>query len=59
MQPGKITKRIKDKALELLDQFLKGLRCSELHAKISASIRTSSASASTGSPRAKNASCVL
>ena len=36
MQPEKITTRIKDKALELLEQFSKGLRYSELHAKISA-----------------------
>jgi len=35
MQPDKVTKRIKDKALELLEQFPKGLRYSELHAKIS------------------------
>jgi len=32
-----ITKRIKDKAIELLDQFPSGLRYSELHAKIRAS----------------------
>jgi len=37
MQSDKVTKRIKDKALELLEQFPKGLRYSELHAKISAS----------------------
>jgi hypothetical protein len=36
MQPDKVTKRIKDKALELLDQFPNGLRYSELHSKISA-----------------------
>jgi hypothetical protein len=36
MQPEKVTKRIKDKALELLEQFPKGLRYSELHAKITA-----------------------
>ena len=36
MQPDKVTKRIKDKALELLEQSPKGLRYSELHAKISA-----------------------
>lgn len=36
MQPEKVTKRIKDKALELLEQFPQGLRYSELHAKISA-----------------------
>jgi hypothetical protein len=35
MQADKVTKRIKDKALELLDQFPNGLRYSELHAKIS------------------------
>jgi len=35
MQPEKVTKRIKDKALELLEQFPKGLRYSELHTKIS------------------------
>src|SRR5436190_16592222 len=35
MQPDKVTKRIKDKALELLEQSPKGLRYSELHAKIS------------------------
>lgn len=37
MQPDKVTKRIKDKALALLDQFPNGLRYSELHSKISAS----------------------
>jgi hypothetical protein len=37
MQSDKVTKRIKDKAIELLDQFPNGLRYSELHAKISAS----------------------
>src|SRR5580658_8227771 len=37
MQPEKVTKRIKDKALELLEQFPEGLRYSELHAKISES----------------------
>ena len=37
MQPVKVTKRITDKAFELLEQFPKGLRYSELHAKISAS----------------------
>lgn len=37
MQPEKVTKRITDKAFELLEQFPKGLRYSELHAKISAS----------------------
>jgi hypothetical protein len=37
MQTEKVTKRIKDKALELLEQFPKGLRYSELHAKISES----------------------
>lgn len=36
MQPDKVTRRIKDKALELLEQSPKGLRYSELHAKISA-----------------------
>jgi len=36
MQPDKVTKRIKDKAIELLEQSPKGLRYSELHAKISA-----------------------
>ncbi|MFO1514946.1 MAG: hypothetical protein U1F83_18905 [Verrucomicrobiota bacterium] len=36
MASDKITKRIKDKALELLDLFPNGLRYSELHAKISA-----------------------
>lgn len=36
MQPDKVTKRIKDKALELLDQSPDGLRYSELHSKISA-----------------------
>jgi hypothetical protein len=36
MHPQKVTKRIKNKALELLEQFPKGLRYSELHAKISA-----------------------
>jgi hypothetical protein len=35
MQPDKVTKRIKDKALELLEQFPKSLRYSELHTKIS------------------------
>ncbi len=35
MQPDKVTKRIKDKALELLERFPKGLRYSELHSKIS------------------------
>ena len=35
MQPDKVTKRIKDKALEFLDQSPNGLRYSELHAKIS------------------------
>jgi hypothetical protein len=35
-QPEKVTKRIKDKALELLEQFPQGLRYSELRAKISA-----------------------
>lgn len=35
MQPDKVTKRIKDKALELLEQFPLGLKYSELHAKIS------------------------
>jgi hypothetical protein len=34
MQPTKVTKRIKDKALELLEQHPEGLRYSELHAKI-------------------------
>lgn len=34
MNATKVTKRIKDKALELLDQFPDGLRYSELHAKI-------------------------
>lgn len=34
MQPTKITKRIKAKALELLEQHPEGLRYSELHAKI-------------------------
>lgn len=37
MQPDKVTQRIKAKALELLDQFPKGLRYSQLHAKITAS----------------------
>jgi len=37
MQIEKVTKRIKEKALELLEQFPKGLRYSELHAKISES----------------------
>src|SRR4051812_13967220 len=36
MQPDKVTKRIKDTALALLDEFPKGLRYSELHTKISA-----------------------
>ncbi|MCX6885444.1 MAG: hypothetical protein NTX27_10415 [Verrucomicrobia bacterium] len=36
MPPDKITKRIKAEALDLLDHFPKGLRYSELHAKISA-----------------------
>jgi hypothetical protein len=36
-QPDKVTKRIKDKALELLEQFPQGLKYSELHSKISAS----------------------
>jgi len=36
MPPDKVTRRIKAKALELLEQFPKGLRYSELHAKISA-----------------------
>lgn len=35
MQPDKVTKRIKVKALELLDEFPLGLKYSELHAKIS------------------------
>jgi hypothetical protein len=35
MPSDKVTKRIKDKALELLEQFPKGLRYSELHSKIS------------------------
>jgi hypothetical protein len=36
MQPEKLTKQIKDEALELLEQFPQGSRYSELHAKISA-----------------------
>lgn len=35
MPSDKVTRRIKDKALELLEQFPKGLRYSELHSKIS------------------------
>ncbi len=37
MKANTVTKRIKEKALELLDQFPQGLRYSELHEKISAS----------------------
>lgn len=37
MSSDKVTQRIKDKALELLEQFPSGLRYSELHAKIRAS----------------------
>lgn len=49
MQPDKVTKRIKDKALELLEQFPKGLRYSELHAKISDSDPTFNANTVNGS----------
>jgi hypothetical protein len=49
MQPDKVTKRIKDKALELLELSPKGLRYSELHAKISAFDPTFNANTVNGS----------
>lgn len=47
--PPQITKRIKDKALDLLDQFPGGLRYSELHGKIRASDPTFNANTVNGS----------
>jgi len=49
MQPDKVTKRIKNKALELLEQFPQGLRYSELHAKISAADPTFNSNTVNGS----------
>lgn len=49
MASEKITKRIKEKALELLDQSPNGLRYSELHAKISAADASFNANTVNGS----------